>query len=127
VSEKITMETLLENEVSGEMGEKLDLDYEKIIVWLSEQKQQYRTFKQLLELVPTIYGIKKQCHEVTLRGNLSKLVKDKVTVTVGRGQSKKVLLLRQAKMKLPMVTKKGQKRHRKQSVYFVTELEQKVE
>jgi hypothetical protein len=122
MSEEISMEELLENEVTGERKEKLDLNYEQIIVWLSGQKQQYRTFKQLLELVPEIYGTKKACHEVTLRDNLSKLVKNKVKVVIGTGNAKKTVILGQSKIKLEIVTKNGQKRHRKQSVYFVKEI-----
>jgi hypothetical protein len=122
MSEEISMEELLENEVTGERKEKLDLNYEQIIVWLSGQKQQYRTFKQLLELVPEIYGTQKSCHEVTLRDNLSKLVKNKVKVVIGTGNAKKTVILGQSKIKLEIVTKNGQKRHRKQSVYFVKEI-----
>ena len=117
---ELSIEQLIENEIDpSEKRKKVDLDYGKIIVYLSKQEKQYQTFVQILGNLTEIFGSGNECHEVTLRSNLSKLVKRKAKFEIGTGSKKRTVTLSQAKVKL--LNKKN--RYRKQSVYFIKTIE----
>jgi hypothetical protein len=110
---KVSVKELLENIEKFEKRNKIICEYEKIIEYFVKNKIEYLSFNEIFDLSESIFEIKNKMSIVSLRNNLNKMCKEKVSVYI----KEKSYILCLSKMNI-----KVNNRKRKRSIYFIKEI-----